>query len=116
MLEMSKMTIWTIQYQLYMLYYIFKDEDKIHKISHLAPVLKGELNIHLQKSKYQTICTLLDTETTSSLVLRHLTKKLRMTNSNKSTKWNTKTGIFEPNKICKIQFILPELDQNKIIE
>jgi len=39
-----------------------------------------------------------------------------MSNTNKSTKWNTKAGIFETSKTCKIQFILPEFDQEKIIE
>lgn len=45
-----------------------------------------------------------------------LTKKLRMSQTTRSTKWSTKAGVFETNKTCKVQFILPEFDQNKIIE
>jgi len=100
---------------LYALLHIRKPRKK-QKISHLAPILIGELNIRLGKPKFEPIRTLLDTGTTSSLVLGRLTKKLRMTQSNKSTKWNTKAGIFETNKTCKVQFILPEFDQNKVIE
>jgi len=86
------------------------------KIIHLAPILIGELNIRLGRSKYRAIRILLDSGTTSSIVMGRLTKKLRMSQTTHSTKWSTKAGVFETNKTCKVQFILPEFDQNKIIE
>ena len=43
-------------------------------------------------------------------------KKLRMTKTAKATCWNTKAGIFETNKTCKVQLALPEFDTQKLIE
>ena len=43
-------------------------------------------------------------------------KKLHMTKTAKATRWNTKAGIFETNKNCKVQFALPEFDTQKLIE
>ena len=58
---------------------------------------------------------MLDTGTTSSLVLGRLTKRLHNKQTN-TTQWRTKAGIFKTNKTCKVQFVLPEFDLNKIIE
>ena len=41
-------------------------------------------------------------------------KKLHMTKTVKATHWNTKAGIFETNKTCKVQFALPEFDTQKL--
>ena len=43
-------------------------------------------------------------------------KKLCMTKTAKATCWNTKAGIFETNKTCKVQFTSPEFDTQKLIE
>ena len=62
------------------------------------------------------MCALLDSGTSSSIVMGQFVKKLRMTKTAKATHWNTKAGIFETNKSCKVQFALPEFDTQKLIE
>ena len=79
-------------------------------------LLIGELNIHRGKPKYKPICALLDSSTSSSIVMGHFMKNLRMTKAAKATHWNTKAGIFETNKTCKVQFALPEFDTQNLIE
>ena len=69
---------------------------KNKKIIHLMPLLIGELNIHRGKPKYIPICALLDSGTSSSIVMGHFAAKAT---------WNTKAGIFKTNKTCKVQFI-----------
>ena len=83
---------------------------------HLTPLLIGDLNIHRGKPKYKPIHVLLDSGTSSSIVMGHFMKKLRVTKTAKVTCWNTKAGIFKTNKTCKVQFALPEFDTQKIIE
>ena len=84
-------------------------------IKKAVPFLIGHVNTSLGKEKERPIRILLDGGTTSTIILGEFTKKLQ----NKSLKpvvWNAKAGNFATSTKCKIQFRLPEFDDNKVIE
>ena len=85
------------------------------KTVHVAPIVIGEINVCLGKPKAKPLRILIDSGTTSSIILGNFTKKLR-TKSTKPAVWRTKAGTFTTTKQCKIKFRLPELFNDRIIE
>ena len=88
---------------------------KNYKLKKTVPFLTGCVNTSLGKEKERPIRILPDSGTTSTIIPGEFTKKLR----NKYMKpmvWNAKEGNFTTNPTCKIQFRLPEFDDNKVIE
>jgi len=61
-------------------------------------------------------CTvLLDSGASGSIVSKQIVKKLRLTKESKCI-WNTAAGPMETSKKTKLQFMLPELSETKLIE
>ncbi len=81
----------------------------------MSPILIGEMNTRLGRPVVEPLRILVDTGTTSSIILGKFTKKLRMKRTTATT-WRTKAGTFTTTKKCKIQFRLPELHRQRIIE
>ena len=89
---------------------------KKQKFKQIVPVLIGSIKCILGKNKYEPICILLDSGTTGSIILQQYVRKLRTRQSQKTTLWKTKGGVFMTMKECKILFQLPELNSSKVIE
>ena len=73
------------------------------------------MNMRLGKPSVKPLRILVDTGTTSSIILGRFTKKLR-TKRTVATTWRTKAGTFTTTEKCKIKFRLPELHRERIIE
>ena len=58
---------------------------------------------------------LLDSGASGSIVSKTIAKKLRLTNEAQCV-WNTAAGLLVTNKKTKLQFMLPELSETKLIE
>ena len=75
----------------------------------------GMINIRNGKEKYKPLRILLDSGTSATIVNGTYTKKLR-TRTDTKTKWKTKAGTFYTDATCKVQLVLPEFDEQKLIE
>ena len=73
------------------------------------------MDTRLGKPKIKPIKILVDSGTTSSIIMGSLVKKLR-TKDSTPVSWKTKAGIFKTNKTCKLKFRLPELYEDRIVE
>lgn len=91
-----------------------KPQKKRTKKAHLTPVLYGTMFTRKGTEQQRMIRILCDSGTSSTIVSGPFTKKLRMKKKEKNT-WNTKGGNFTTNYMANVQFTLPELDSNKII-
>ena len=80
----------------------------------LSPITFGRLRTRHGDPKPKTIKILLDTGASGSIVHYSSVKKLRQ-KLNKTTEWGTAAGSFTTNKICKLQFTLPELHEKRLI-
>ena len=89
---------------------------KKQKFKQFVPVLIGSIKHMLGKNKYEPIHILLDSGTTGSIILHQYVQKLCTRQSQKTTLWKTKGGVFMTMKECKILFQLSELDSSKVIE
>jgi len=58
---------------------------------------------------------LLDSGASGSIVSKQIVKNLRLTNESKCI-WNTVAGPMEASQKTKLQFMLPELSETKLIE
>lgn len=88
---------------------------KIQKTDHLVPMAFGRIRTRHGKPAPKTIRVLFDSGGSGTVVSHEFTKNLR-TNSEFPTVWRTAAGNFETKKKTKIQFTLPELHENKLIE
>ena len=78
------------------------------------PVLYGTLFTRKGTEQQCVIKIVCDSGTSSTIVSGPFTKKLRMKEKSENT-WNTKGGNFTTSYKAKVQFTLPELDSNKVI-
>src|SRR5210317_268507 len=81
----------------------------------MKPVTFVNVNTSLGKPKKETIRALLDSGASTTLMLTKYAKKLRV-KSNKHTVWSTPAGEFSTSAKTRVQMILPELHDNRLIE
>ena len=102
------------------------DSDSSYIVSHLnknkrqrtsQPTCEILVEIKDRNADVQVLRCLLDTGTTSSIILREFvnTKKAKMTNV-KQTRWKTLGGNFTTNKKANIPFKMPEFTSNKKVK
>ena len=83
----------------------------------MRPLAFARLNTSLGKPEPKTIKVLLDSGASESLVTAEHVKKLRARGSKtKPTTWTTPAGEMTTQSKVKVQFTLPELQENKLIE
>jgi hypothetical protein len=83
--------------------------------SDLVPILFARICTSMGKPKPRTIRILLDSGASASIFkLKYLTK-LRL-KCNETTMWTTAAGNFTTSRISKVQFTMPELYDDRIIE
>jgi len=73
------------------------------------------LRTSLGKPTPVTIRILFDSGASSTIVYKELVKKLRI-KKDRTTEWQTAIGKFETNEKAKVQFILPEFHESRVIE
>jgi len=79
------------------------------------PIVFIRLNTSLGKPEPVWIKALLDSGASSSVVDKKFTKKLRV-KKGEAVQWNTPGGVMTTNQRVKVQFTIPELQDDKLIE
>ncbi len=79
------------------------------------PMLMAWVRTSLGLPKPKDYIVLLDSGASGSIISSEITKKLRIVKSPKCT-WNTAAGPLETNLKTKVQLMLPELSETKLIE
>ena len=75
----------------------------------------GDINTRLGKPDSRPMRVLIDSGTTKSIILKSFTQKLRCKKT-QPVQWRTKAGNFTTDEVSKIQFRLPDLYKDRIIE
>ena len=89
-------------------------KPKRQKTEDLRPIAFVRFNTRLGKPKPVTICALLDSGGSESLVTKKFVQKLRLKKSQKTnTVWTTPGGAMNTNQKVKAQFTLPELHDDQ---
>ena len=91
-----------------------KQPKKRIKTDHLAPITFGRLNTSLGTPKPKSIKILCNSGGSATILKSSLAKKLRRKDS-KEIKWSTLAGEVTTTKVAKVQFSLPELQEQKLI-
>ena len=96
--------------------YLISDlhKPKKNKTVQVSPVVIGHVNTRIGKPRVKRVKILLDSGTSSSIILHNFVTKLRSTNS-VPTVWQTQGGRFTTTKRCQVQFSLPEFHDNRLI-
>ena len=81
----------------------------------VAPILIAHVQTSLGLPKPKDCTVLLDSGASGSIVSKQIVKKLRLTKESKCI-WNTAAGPMETSQKTKLQFMLPELSETKLIE
>jgi len=81
----------------------------------VAPILIAHVYTSLDLPKPKDCTVLLDSGASGSIVSKNIVKKLRLTEESKCI-WNTAAGTMETNQKTKLQFMLPELSETRIVE
>ena len=68
-----------------------------------------------QKPEVKTICVLLDSGASASLIRGDFTKKLKHERTMKPVRWQMRGGSFNTTSQCTIQFALPEFSDQKLV-
>jgi hypothetical protein len=89
---------------------------KKRKTAEERPIAFVRLNTRRGSPKPITIRALLDSGASSTLVVEKHVKKLKMRKPSATTTWNTPAGTFGTKGTVKTQFILPELQDSRMIE
>ena len=89
--------------------------NKRVKLTHSSPITTAFVNTKLGKSKPRKLVVLLDSGSSGSIILEDYVKKLR-SKVTPQVNWQTQAGQFHTNKTCKVQFVLDEFFENRIIE
>jgi len=89
--------------------------DEAQTIQRVAPILIARVRTSLGLPKPKDCTVLLDSGASGSIVSKTIVKKLRLTEESKCI-WNTAAGTMETNQKTKLQFMLPELSETRIIE
>ena len=94
-----------------------KEKEKPEKVikKQLIPLLVARVCTSLGLPKPKDCTVLIDTGASGCIVSYKIAKKLRITKETEC-KWNTAAGIMTTNKRTKLQFMLPELSETKLIE
>ena len=94
-----------------------KEKEKPEKVikKQLIPLLVARVRTSLGLPKPKDCTVLIDTGASGCIVSYKIAKKLRITKETEC-KWNTAAGIMTTNKRTKLQFMLPELSETKLIE
>jgi len=79
------------------------------------PMLMVQVGTSLGLPKPKDFIVLLDSRASGSVISSEITKKLRIVKGPKCV-WNTAAGPMETNLKTKVQFMLPELSETKLIE
>ena len=75
----------------------------------------GQMHIKLGRPKYNSLKIWFDSGSKSSILLGSKAKNLRK-KTIAPIQWLTQAGVFETKYKSKVEFILPELDETKIVE
>jgi hypothetical protein len=85
------------------------------KTQHFAPISTAILEMRLGKSRLHKLRVLFDSGSSGSIIIAKCIKKLRIKNDTK-TEWLTKGGTVHTSGKCKMNFILNEFYENRVIE
>jgi Reverse transcriptase (RNA-dependent DNA polymerase) len=89
--------------------------NKKQKQIHLSPIVLGQLHtVSSGNSQPQILKILLDTGTSSTIIISKYTRNLVMRNQAPTT-WMTKGGLFTTKSKCLVQFSLPEFYETRVI-
>ena len=89
-------------------------KPKKQKTVQVSPVAIGHVNTRIGKPRVKRVKILLDSGTSSSIILHKYVKNLRQ-NDTAATIWQTQGGQFITTKRCKVHFSLPEFFDNRLI-
>ena len=95
--------------------YLCRPSQKHQNANHLTLVTVALVNTQLGKSRFKKIRILLESGSSTSIILEKFVHKVKMQNDT-TTSWITKGGNFQTSKKCKTTFILTEFFENKSIE
>ena len=94
---------------------LLRKPTKKQKTTHYTPVLIGEMNSRHGKAKWlNSLKILLDSGTSSSILLGKYAEKLRR-HQTKPVRWETQAGVFHTKYRANIEFAIPELDATKSV-
>ncbi len=85
-------------------------------MEHNKAIVFARLRTSLGKPQPKTIKVLLDSGASETIIKQELVSKLCHRKLNQSIKWTTAAGPIATNATCKIQFTLPELHEQRLIE
>ena len=91
-----------------------RKNTKRNKTTQYNTELIAKVKTNPEGTKSTIVRVLLDTGTSSSLILKNIVKKLKLKNV-PQTKWITKGGTFTTDSECKIRFKLPQFSETKEI-
>ena len=90
---------------------------KRQKTTDLRPVVYVRFNTKQgSRPKPVTLKALLDSGASSTIVAEKHVGKLKLKQSKKKTIWTTPAGELKTNKVCRSQFTMPELHDNRMLE
>jgi hypothetical protein len=85
------------------------------KTQHFAPISTVILEMQLGKSRLHKLRVVFDSGSSGSIIVAKFAKKLHIKNDTK-TEWLTKGGTCHTSSKCRMNFILNEFYENKVIE
>ena len=91
-----------------------RPKKKRRKLEHNVPIVFARMRTRKGQPKPVWIRILLDSGASGCIIHKSLVKKLKQKDSKKSS-WNTAAGIFQTEGTAKVDFILPEFYESKLI-
>jgi len=100
----------------FILHQVFNKTDRPpeSQMARLAPIVFAWVRTGLGKAQPKDMQVLLDSRASSSIISHKLVKNLQVKDSTTST-WAMAAGSISTNQKAKVQFMLPELSETKII-
>ena len=89
---------------------------KRQKTEDLRPVVYVRFNARRGQPKPVTLTALLDTGASATLIAEKFTKKLKLRSKKSNQVWTTPAGNLQTTAMCRSQFSMPELHDNRVIE
>ena len=84
------------------------------KLEHSVPIVFARMRTRKGQPKPVWIKILLDSGASGCIINKKLIKKLKLKDS-KKTSWNTAAGVFKTEGTAKIDMILPEFYESRLI-